>query len=637
MKTPSTTNNTVTLTKPNTNSNPMKTPKTFRSLKPAHILVGSIAALSGLAVPTNSDAAVAPYSADANTVHLWHFDEALVTVGGEDPHNHAGRLYPVDAPGVVGPAWRLDDGYFDGTYKAGIMGGTGYTGFGGAGQLDHQGGNGLDGHHFEFRRGPTNFGIPPGGTAGTTPTATELLGSTSGAFTIDGMIKWNGSQGGSTEGAILECTNGATNATGTLRLRMLNAGTVPVFTIGLPNNHSFTTTAGLVPTLTTTDWYHFAMTFDGNNAGGSPLKFYWTKVDPNAPQANLVQTFSSNSTTAYNVLVDFQIGQWGGLNFDGQVDEVRISNVARSSRQMLFTPNLVNGLAAGDWNVAGTWNPSGVPNGASAVTINANAVTINSGVSVTPATSFGLTVSGGGSVVMTNQSLTVVGDFVTDMNTTGGTLSLDATSTLTIPKANTSASFAGLTVAAGATLNVTSELTVDSVKDLSGAIINTPKVTFSGGSLVVGTVNLQANTLTAGDATESTFGGALNATTGTVVKQGGGVLNLAPGAVLTLNTLTANDGTLNVNSALGNAVVSVSDAPGGSPTKLRFGSVSQTLSSLTIGAGATVVFTSGAASGAFSGDDKGAGFSGGATVPEPGTIGLLLVGAIGMLSRRRRA
>jgi hypothetical protein len=50
-----------------------------------------------------------------------------------------------------------------------------------------------------------------------------------------------------------------------------------------------------------------------------------------------------------------------------------------------------------------------------------------------------------------------------------------------------------------------------------------------------------------------------------------------------------------------------------------------------------VVFTSGAASGAFSGDDKGAGFSGGATVPEPGTIGLLLVGAIGMLSRRRRA
>ena len=617
----------------------MKTPKTSRSLKPAHILVGSIAALSGLAVPTNSDAAVAPpYTADANTYHLWHFDEALVT-----PNNSPSRLYPVDAPGVVGPAWRLDDGYYDPTFQSGIMGGTGYTGFGGAGVLDHAAGGGI-GNHNEFRRGANNFGTPPGGLApNDSITATQLLGSTNGAFTIEGMIKWDGTNffnNTQTSGYILKTGDDGVD---TLRIVLNSAGSAtPTFTIGLPNtggnNGGFTTTAGLIPTLTATDWYHFAMTFDGNSAGGSDLKFYWTKVAPLiTAQANLVQTFSSTGNTAYNANGSFQVGFWNATNFDGLVDEFRISNNVRSSREMLFTPNLVNGLAAGDWNVVGTWNPSGVPNGASAVTINANAVTINSGVSVTPATTFGLTVSGGGSVVMTNQSLTVVGDFVTDMNTTGGTLSLDATSTLTIPKANTSASFAGLTVAAGAILNVTSELTVDSVKDLSGAIINTPKVTFSGGSLVVGTVNLQANTLTAGDATESTFGGALNATTGTVVKQGGGVLNLAPGAVLTLNTLTANDGTLNVNSALGNAVVSVSDAPGGSPTKLRFGSVSQTLSSLTIGAGATVVFTSGVASGAFSGDDKGAGFSGGATVPEPGTIGLLLVGAIGMLSRRRRA
>jgi hypothetical protein len=67
--------------------------------------------------------------------------------------------------------------------------------------------------------------------------------------------------------------------------------------------------------------------------------------------------------------------------------------------------------------------------------------------------------------------------------------------------------------------------------------------------------------------------------------------------------------------------------------------VSQTLSSLTIGAGATVVFTSGTASGAFSGGDGGGkapSFGGGAVVPEPGTIGLLLVGALGMMGRRRR-
>jgi hypothetical protein len=52
-----------------------------------------------------------------------------------------------------------------------------------------------------------------------------------------------------------------------------------------------------------------------------------------------------------------------------------------------------------------------------------------------------------------------------------------------------------------------------------------------------------------------------------------------------------------------------------------------------------VVFTSGTASGAFSGGDGGGkapSFGGGAVVPEPGTIGLLLVGALGMMGRRRR-
>ena len=56
--------------------------------------------------------------------------------------------------------------------------------------------------------------------------------------------------------------------------------------------------------------------------------------------------------------------------------------------------------------------------------------------------------------------------------------------------------------------------------------------------------------------------------------------------------------------------------------------------SLTIGAGATVVFTSGAAG--FSSGGKGSSGGGSALVPEPSALGLLLVGALGMLTRRRR-
>jgi len=131
-----------------------------------------------------------------------------------------------------------------------------------------------------------------------------------------------------------------------------------------------------------------------------------------------------------------------------------------------------------------------------------------------------------------------------------------------------------------------------------------------------------------------THAGSITATS--VTKTSTGVLQLD--GAQTYNTLTVQDGTLNVNGSLttGTAAVAVTDTAGGAPTTLRFGSVSQTLSSLTIGAGSTVVFTSGAASGAFSGGGKISSFGGSAAVPEPGTIGLLLVGALGVLNRRRQ-
>lgn len=123
---------------------------------------------------------------------------------------------------------------------------------------------------------------------------------------------------------------------------------------------------------------------------------------------------------------------------------------------------------------------------------------------------------------------------------------------------------------------------------------------------------------------------------------GGGIIKAEAGALKLdgsqgYNALTANAGTTNVNGILGTvpglAVVTVNNAG----TALKFGSVSQTLSSLSIGAGATVTFTSGAASGALSGGGKAGSLASAVVVPEPGTVGLLLVGALGLLGRRRRA
>ena len=56
MKTPPSNNNSLTLTKPNTNSNPMNTTKTSRFSKPSHILVGSIAACAVLGLASSASA-----------------------------------------------------------------------------------------------------------------------------------------------------------------------------------------------------------------------------------------------------------------------------------------------------------------------------------------------------------------------------------------------------------------------------------------------------------------------------------------------------------------------------------------------------------------------------------------------------
>ncbi|MCE9609011.1 MAG: autotransporter-associated beta strand repeat-containing protein [Chthoniobacter sp.] len=187
--------------------------------------------------------------------------------------------------------------------------------------------------------------------------------------------------------------------------------------------------------------------------------------------------------------------------------------------------------------------------------------------------------------------------------------------------------------------------------DAGGGQIDT---TTSGQTLTIATggiTSIAANTsLTIAGAGDTTITApvALGAASGALTKDGAGLLNINSGAQ-TYKTLTATAGagTTNVNVALtatGNTDVVAS-------ANVKFGSVSQTLSSLTIGAGATVTFTSGVASGSLTGGDGGgklpaisgaapsfggSGTGGSAVVPEPGTVGLLLVGALGLLNRRRR-
>lgn len=208
----------------------------------------------------------------------------------------------------------------------------------------------------------------------------------------------------------------------------------------------------------------------------------------------------------------------------------------------------------------------------------------------------------------TNFSNTTLG-----VNQTIRRLTLGATSSVGIGGAQTltitpGASAVGITVPTGA----------------PGAITHSITSQIALGGAQTWTIADADRTLVVGGNVSGDFG---------LTKAGDGVLNL--NGTQAYASLNATDGTTNVNGALvrpvgtTNVVVSAG-------AKLKFGSVSQKLGSLTIGSGGVVTFSSGPATGALSGMEKGVEWSEVAVVPEPSVLGLLVLGAGGLLRRRRR-
>ena len=86
------------------------------------------------------------------------------------------------------------------------------------------------------------------------------------------------------------------------------------------------------------NWYHVAVTYNGAENTADNLRIYWTAMDAARTSANMLL-----STTLTNDLpqaaIDFAIGNSGRTpnnNFLGDIDEVRISDVARGADQMMF-------------------------------------------------------------------------------------------------------------------------------------------------------------------------------------------------------------------------------------------------------------------------------------------------------------
>lgn len=235
-------------------------------------------------------------------------------------------------------------------------------------------------------------------------------------------------------------------------------------------------------------------------------------------------------------------------------------------------------------------------------------IEVNTGDSFTYANNLGVTQaakglvkSGAGTVTLTDANT-----FSGNTRVTAGTLALDHVNAL-------QNSTLDLTGAGSVTFTVAGSQTYQLGGVKGSALLNA-----GANSLKVG-----AN----GESTVSTGG----ITAAALTKEGAGTLILTGPQTYATLTTGAGAGETIINTAIGSGTTAVV-----ANASIRFGTVSQKFASLTIGAGAAVTFTSGTATGSFSGGGLDGKAAGSAVVPEPGTFGLLLAGSLGWLARRQR-
>lgn len=272
---------------------------------------------------------VGPYTADANTLHLWHLDETA-TPCVDSASSGAASLLGL-ATGAT-----LSNASFSGPFNFALN-----TAAGGAAKGDL----------LSVSASAANVTI-------------TLADATSGAFTFEAVVQVGfdptatstaayeilSGESGTTANRIFQwriAPKGFTLITGTvaaqpyLTFENIRGGTAAQGTIyaAIPTNGP--------DAIVSNGWYHVAVTYNGIPNTPNNIKLYWTLMDPSRISANLLTISSAVSQcTGLNplatVTTPFMLGNQARSkngNFLGSIDEVRISKIERTAALMMFAPS----------------------------------------------------------------------------------------------------------------------------------------------------------------------------------------------------------------------------------------------------------------------------------------------------------
>ena len=299
--------------------------KNQKSLQAGALLL----ALGTFAPSLASAAIVGPYTADANTIYLYHFNEAA---GGSIAANAGSAGF--NAVSYLGSPY-AGDGVAQSALTT-VLGAAGYTGFGNAANLSGANTHGL-GVDINNDGAFTLDDNAPIGTDRLLDHASIFGGGN--VFTFEALVNLPSITSGNRQ--IISTDSSAANTDRGIQFRVTGAGSLEFNFIGV------NTSAVLAPIPITGDhafvaneWFHAALTYDGSNA-----RFYWTRLADQFTEANLIggPTAEGVDVTDDAILVIGNEGRVVGATGSteglvGLIDEVRISNIARGAQDMMLVP-----------------------------------------------------------------------------------------------------------------------------------------------------------------------------------------------------------------------------------------------------------------------------------------------------------